>query len=202
MKERLIEFLAYTQISQKRFEENVGLSNGFVDKVGDSIRTNNLNKISDKYPELNINWLKTGVGDMLKGKNVQKIEKIEDNHGIVGHVAGGVNIHHNEGKDEVIEEQKKEVTKMFEALLEELHGFHAVSKRRDDYVVKQDAYIASIIKHSYLRNEENMKRMDKLFEQQNILIQQQNNLISLVDRQNQKVEERADRLLDILEKKL
>ncbi|MDR0658817.1 MAG: hypothetical protein LBG18_07805 [Mediterranea sp.] len=66
MKERLIEFLAYLNISQKKFEENVGLSNGFVDKVGDSIRTNNLNKISAIYPDLNLNWLKTGEGEMIK----------------------------------------------------------------------------------------------------------------------------------------
>jgi phage repressor protein C with HTH and peptisase S24 domain len=66
MKERLIEFLKYMNISQRQFEINSGLSNGFVDKVGDSIRTNNLNKILSKYPNLNINWLKTGEGNMLK----------------------------------------------------------------------------------------------------------------------------------------
>jgi phage repressor protein C with HTH and peptisase S24 domain len=66
MKERLIEFLTYLGIGQSQFEKKCGLSNGFVDKVGDSIRTNNLNKISAIYPELNINWLKTGEGSMLK----------------------------------------------------------------------------------------------------------------------------------------
>ncbi|MDR0573038.1 MAG: hypothetical protein LBG96_03230 [Tannerella sp.] len=73
MKKRLLDFLAYSGISQKKFEVNCGLSNGFVDKVGDSIRTNNLNKISTVYPDLNINWLKTGEGSMLKSdpNNVQ-----------------------------------------------------------------------------------------------------------------------------------
>jgi phage repressor protein C with HTH and peptisase S24 domain len=66
MKERLIDFLAYLKIGQLKFEENVGLSRGFVNKVGDSIRVENLNKISKTYPELNINWLKTGEGEMLK----------------------------------------------------------------------------------------------------------------------------------------
>ena len=66
MKERLSDFLRHIKISQRQFEINCNLSNGFVDKVGDSIRINNLNKISAKYPELNINWLKTGVGEMLK----------------------------------------------------------------------------------------------------------------------------------------
>ena len=67
MRERLMEFLAYLGISQKKFEENCGLSNGFADKVGDSIREVNLKKITEKYPELNMNWLKTGVGEMIVG---------------------------------------------------------------------------------------------------------------------------------------
>lgn len=83
MKKRLIEFLSYLGIGQLKFEENVGLSRGFVNKVGDSIRTNNLNKIVDKYPELNINWLMTGEGSMLK----QTIKG-----GVVLHTIGSGNV--------------------------------------------------------------------------------------------------------------
>ncbi|MCL1933573.1 MAG: hypothetical protein FWF53_07170 [Candidatus Azobacteroides sp.] len=66
MKERLIEFLAYLKIGQKQFEIKAGLSNGYVDKLGDNITLKSLNKIETAYPELNINWLKTGEGDMVK----------------------------------------------------------------------------------------------------------------------------------------
>ncbi|MGV8136526.1 MAG: hypothetical protein AB2L20_15060 [Mangrovibacterium sp.] len=66
MKERLIKFLAYLGVGQKKFEQHCGLSNGFVDKVGDNITLKSLNKIEKTYPELNINWLKTGEGEMLK----------------------------------------------------------------------------------------------------------------------------------------
>lgn len=65
MRKRLIEFLLYLGLGQNKFEEIVGLSRGFVNKVGDSIREGNLKKISSCYPELNINWLKTGEGEML-----------------------------------------------------------------------------------------------------------------------------------------
>lgn len=68
MKERLILFLKHLGIGQLRFEKNVGLSRGFVNAVGYSIRENTLTKISAVYPELNINWLKTGEGKMLKGQ--------------------------------------------------------------------------------------------------------------------------------------
>lgn len=64
-KERLISFLAYIGISQGGFEKKVGLSTGFVNNIGDSIRRTSLDKISSIYPDLNIAWLLTGVGDML-----------------------------------------------------------------------------------------------------------------------------------------
>lgn len=65
-KERLIKFLNYISISQRKFEESVGLSNGFVNNIGDSIRVRSLEKISSVYPELNTAWLLTGTGTMLK----------------------------------------------------------------------------------------------------------------------------------------
>lgn len=43
----------------------MGLSTGFVNNIGDSIRRTSLDKISSIYPDLNIAWLLTGVGDML-----------------------------------------------------------------------------------------------------------------------------------------
>jgi hypothetical protein len=68
MKERLIEFLAYLSIGQTKFEENVGLSRGFVHRLNDNITLKTLKKIMESYPELNEEWLKTGEGEMLKPK--------------------------------------------------------------------------------------------------------------------------------------
>lgn len=65
MKQRMNEFLAYLDMSQCKFEKSVDMSNGWVNKIGDSIREDNLKKISEVYPMLNIAWLKTGVGSML-----------------------------------------------------------------------------------------------------------------------------------------
>jgi hypothetical protein len=66
MKERLIKFLAHLGVGQNKFEEEVGLSRGFVNKIGDSIREKSMKKILSKHPELNKNWLLTGEGEMLK----------------------------------------------------------------------------------------------------------------------------------------
>ena len=66
MKERLIQFLAHLSMGQNKFEKKVGLSTGFVNNIGDSIRVKSMQKILSEYPELNQNWLLTGEGSMLK----------------------------------------------------------------------------------------------------------------------------------------
>lgn len=74
MKKRLIQFLAYLGIGQKKFEQTCGLSNGYVNNIGEAIKDATLKKISAKYPELNINWLKTGIGKMVENIDGQKNE--------------------------------------------------------------------------------------------------------------------------------
>ena len=65
VKERLIEFIDYLNISKSAFERKCKLSNGFVDKSNDKIRDSSLQMIASAYPELNISWLRTGAGNML-----------------------------------------------------------------------------------------------------------------------------------------
>lgn len=48
------------------FERKCGLSNGSVAKMGDGTRRSTLDRISNAYPHLNVNWLLTGEGSMLK----------------------------------------------------------------------------------------------------------------------------------------
>jgi phage repressor protein C with HTH and peptisase S24 domain len=75
---RLKEFLNYLKISQGKFEAKANLSNGYVNNLKDNIRRNTLRKISDAYPELNITWLLTGEGEMLKNKTNITEEQLLD----------------------------------------------------------------------------------------------------------------------------
>jgi len=68
MKERLVEFLAYLGVGQAKFEVKAGLSRGFVNTLKDNLTLKSLTKIETAYPELNISWLKTGEGAMLKNE--------------------------------------------------------------------------------------------------------------------------------------
>lgn len=63
VKERLLSFIKDIGIEKSVFERTVGLSNGFIDKVTDNVRSKSLTAISNAYPQLNIDWVKTGVGE-------------------------------------------------------------------------------------------------------------------------------------------
>lgn len=67
VKERLIEFLKFKRLSQKRFEEAVGLSNGYINSLKKSPTATKLQSILSAYPELDEKWLLTGEGSMIKG---------------------------------------------------------------------------------------------------------------------------------------
>lgn len=66
-KERMEQFIKYKGLNNKAFEVTCGLGNGFVSKIGDSIRKEKLEKISLAFPELNIDWIINEKGEMLKG---------------------------------------------------------------------------------------------------------------------------------------
>lgn len=67
-KERLLEFLKYNEMGQTAFEERVGLTRGYISKVKKDIGSSMVTKIAEIYPDLNVNWLVTGEGKMLKEK--------------------------------------------------------------------------------------------------------------------------------------
>lgn len=65
VKQRLIRFIKYKRLSQKKFEEAVGVSNGYVNNISKGIGADKLQRILGVYPELNQTWLLTGEGEML-----------------------------------------------------------------------------------------------------------------------------------------
>lgn len=66
VKQRLIAFIDYLGKSKNAFEKDCGLSKRYVSNISSSVSPAKLKLISLKYPELNIEWLLTGEGDMLR----------------------------------------------------------------------------------------------------------------------------------------
>lgn len=65
MKNRVLTFIDYLKIPVSTFEKNCGLGNGCVKSLGYNSRKDTIDKIISRYPELNMVWLRTGIGNML-----------------------------------------------------------------------------------------------------------------------------------------
>ena len=80
VKQRLIEFLKYLKMGQNKFEKLVGISNGYIAHLKANPSPEKINMICSVYPELNVDWLLTGEGEMLKPKE----QKTDGNAEMVG----------------------------------------------------------------------------------------------------------------------
>ena len=65
VKERIISFINYKGLSQRKFERLVGFSNGYLDKLRHAPSVEKTQIIIDAFPDLNRTWLLTGEGEML-----------------------------------------------------------------------------------------------------------------------------------------
>lgn len=72
VKKRLILYLKSIDLSQQKFERICSFANGFVNNIRVSISPDKLQSIALHFPELNIEWLLLGVGNMLKTGTTSK----------------------------------------------------------------------------------------------------------------------------------
>ena len=79
MKERILQFIGYKNINIAKFLQETGIKRGFLDadKLNVSVSGENIAKIVAIYPELNVEWLLSGQGDMVKGKRNDEAKLIK-----------------------------------------------------------------------------------------------------------------------------
>lgn len=70
--DRIRQIIDYKQISVRKFCIEIGVSNGFLDKVKD-VGVEKVAKILYTYPEINPEWLVTGNGEMIKQQSSPKL---------------------------------------------------------------------------------------------------------------------------------
>ena len=87
VKERIKKFIEAENISIATFERTIEVSNGYINSISKNIGVDKLNLILEKYPNLNLEWLITGKGQMYKPQppsypitQVPKVEIIKPIH--------------------------------------------------------------------------------------------------------------------------
>jgi len=66
VKQRLISYLEYKNISKSEFGRTIGVSSAYVSSIRKSIDPDKIQSITLNYPDLNLDWLMTGEGEMIK----------------------------------------------------------------------------------------------------------------------------------------
>lgn len=80
VKSRLLQLCQELRIPLRELEINIGVSSGCLSHINDSLTRNIASKIEAAYPNVNLNWLRTGKGDMFATPEKMKIsdEKAEE----------------------------------------------------------------------------------------------------------------------------
>jgi hypothetical protein len=74
--DRLMQFIKYAGLSARQFDMSIGAGNGYtlrMKKNNASIGSDVIENIIKTYPQLNVVWLLTGEGEMLKADEAPEI---------------------------------------------------------------------------------------------------------------------------------
>lgn len=102
IKTRLLAFLDYIEMPISRFEKRCSMGNGYVKKsVMKGIGQEKLNNIRAEFPELSIEWLLHGEGQMLNQQadniahtNSGTLTQIADTNADTANIRSGDTTHH------------------------------------------------------------------------------------------------------------
>lgn len=122
VKDRLLFFITQKGMKISEFERLSGLSNSYVAKMRTSVGKLGIMNIQRTFPELNIDWLLTGEGEMLNPSGGSPVnQSVSDRHGTS--VAGnGNNVNATSALEKALEsfvEQQKITAKAQESLVEQ-----------------------------------------------------------------------------------
>lgn len=110
VRERLTEYLKVKKISKSAFGRAIGASSAFVTSIQKTIGSEKIQAITLNYPDLNIEWLLTGEGQMLKPQSTNSMS--------VGSVSGNGNnfVAGNNNQVGVVSEPRVEDAEVIETL--------------------------------------------------------------------------------------
>lgn len=97
LQDRLKIFLDYLNISMQTFERTCSIGQGLGSRLSNKSYATTFKRISNAYPQLNIDWLKTGEGEMLN-PGYSGNQTVGSGIGIQGSVGHDVNHMNNSEK--------------------------------------------------------------------------------------------------------
>lgn len=106
MKERLKEYLKISRITQREFCDTIGVVHSYLSSINKDIPNRKLLKIKEIYPDLNIEWLVTGRGNMLN--TPQQAMSVINNGTNSGTMGNNVCVVNNNRQDNEVEEMSVE----------------------------------------------------------------------------------------------
>lgn len=102
LKDRILAIIDFYGLSANKFSEEIGMSRAFVKNMNDEISTKPLRNILLKYPEINIEWLISGEGEMLL-ENANKEFKLTET------IPPNILIDYLKEKDKIIGNLREEI---------------------------------------------------------------------------------------------
>ena len=81
MIERLLQIVEYYKLSVREFERVIGVSEGVINKTiarNTGLKAETIQKIVEKFPQISLNWILLGEGEMLKSED-KPVAKQTDN---------------------------------------------------------------------------------------------------------------------------
>jgi hypothetical protein len=190
VKERFMIFITYLNLSIRAFERNCNLNHTTIQNIKDGISSPNLAKIAAAYPDLSLDWLVTGQGEMLKSSVVQTTvsgdnvnQTVTGGNGKlnnknrktnVGDVSGGkVIIHTGMGSETDLAQERMERLRQKDLTMSERTQTY---KEQIEHLKEQNDYHISIItmkdEHLAKKDEEIARLNGKIEEWQNKYIQE------------------------------
>lgn len=116
IKERILAYIATKGLSKSSFERSAGMANGYINNMR-SMGQSSIDKIASAFPDLNMGWLLTGEGEMLRSTPVTQT---------IAESTGSVNIAHTSAERIHINNQKQaqsmESSEFLQKLVDRLMG--------------------------------------------------------------------------------
>ena len=111
VKERLESFLKLEKISKTEFGKRIGVSASYVTGIRKSLAQEKISSIAREWPDLNIEWLLTGEGEMLKSQSTKAptTSTEQNNNNVLSDRQGGYTTHPKTEDVEVVETEEVEI---------------------------------------------------------------------------------------------